>query len=139
MPIGILDLSMITDRLVRDLQRECNTGTQLWVEGGTPGNPAERATITVTGLAPDVARDEEGCQLSVYLFHVAPDAYNRNMYLRGDGTRARPVPELPLPLVLHYLVTAHSAKSYVDEQQAMSVALKWFHEHPSITATVPLD
>jgi Pvc16 N-terminal domain len=137
MPIGMLDLSIVTDKLVRELNAAV-ASSDLFREAVRPTDPRATHDITVTGLAPDAARLEDGCQLSVYLFHVAPEAYNRNTYLR-EGTRARTVPELALPLTLHYLLTAHSAKSYVDEQRAMSIALKYIHEHPSMTGTVPVD
>lgn len=137
MPIGLLDLSIVTDRIVRELKGAV-AASRLWIEGGPPGSPATRVTVNVTGLAPDAVREESGCYLSVYLFHVSPEPYNRNTFLR-EGPRARAVPEMALALTLRYLVTAYSAKSYADEQQAMSIALKWFHEHPTVTSTVPLD
>jgi hypothetical protein len=85
----------------------------------------------------------------VYLFHVAADRFYRNTYptrdsppaIAGAGNPpqripAQRIPQQPLALTLYYLVAAHSA-NYVEEQRAMSVALKCFHEHPIVTATAP--
>jgi len=90
-----------------------------------------------SGLAPDEARLKDDCQVSLYLFHVAPDKYHRNTFPQGG--RARQIPEQPLALTLYYLLTAHAKESPRQEQQAMSIALKCFHDQPKITATVPLD
>jgi hypothetical protein len=49
-----------------------------------------------------------------------------------------PIPAQPLSLDLYYLLTASSAEgSYVQEQQAMSIALKCFHENPFVHIAVP--
>ncbi len=129
MTLGLLDLSIVTDRLIDHL-KACVRASQLWVD-----DPGSAPTFSWTGLAPDAARAEDGCQVSVYLFHVAPDKFYRNTFPTGGS--AQKIPEQPLALTLYYLVTAHSSKSYIAEQQAMSIALKCFHEHSSISATVP--
>jgi len=49
--------------------------------------------------------------------------------------RATQIPTQPLALDLYYLVTAWAGSNYVQEQQAMSVALKAFQEHPIIRLT----
>jgi hypothetical protein len=134
MTLGLLDLSIVTDRLI-NLLKLYRDGSHLWDEDGTS---PPTFTINVTGLAPDAARKVAGCQLSLYLFHVALDKFHRNTYPTGGS--AQRIPEQPLALGLYYLVTASSdsTKAYVEEQQAMSVALKFFHETPRVTATVPL-
>lgn len=134
MPLGLLDLSIVTDRLIDQL-KIYRDASRLWEE-----NMAAPPTflIDVTGLAPDAARAVGGCQLSVYLFHVAVEKSLRNTY--PTGGRAHRIPEQPLALSLYFLVTAWSdaEAAYVQEQQAMSIALKFFHETPRMTATVPL-
>jgi len=51
--------------------------------------------------------------------------------------RALTIPSQPLSLDLYYLVTAFDAdNSYVHEQQAMSIALKCFHESPIVRTNV---
>lgn len=138
MPLGLLDLSIVTDRLIKQL-KACTAASHLWVEDRVTTSVASAAPFTIhyTGLPPDIAETLGDCHLSVYLFHVAPDRFNRNTFPRGG--RSREIPEQPLGLTLYYLLSAHSKKSYVQEQQAMSIALKCFHDHPIITATVSID
>lgn len=127
MPLGVLDLWTVTERLI-ELLRAAKTASGLWAaEGG------HSQGLTVTGLAPDAVRaKKDGNWLTVYLSHVAPDKFHRNT--PPPGGRAMQIPQQPLALTLYYLVTAYSAQSYVDEQRAMSIALKYFHEHPFLSA-----
>ena len=159
---GLLDLSIVTDQLLAIL-RSARTSTRLWIEEtanppGTaaagPGVPAGDTTPTLpfdinfTGMAPDAARAAAGaCKVSLYLFHVAPEPFHRNTYpadpritdskQRNIETRPRRIPQQPLALSLHYLLSAHS-ESYVEEQQAMSIAMKALHDHPNPRITLPV-
>jgi hypothetical protein len=145
--LGLLDLSIITDRVLAELDQAAH-GSQLWAEEptapdgtpfGTPGHPidpTQRFDITFTGLPPQEARLLDGCQVSLYLFHVSPDPAHRNTYPLGGYPQVLPMH--PLGLTLYYLLSAHSKNSYIEEQQAMSIALKCLHEHAITTATVPL-
>jgi hypothetical protein len=125
MPLGLLDLSVITDHLVNLLN-------------GCRGDPSE---FTATGMPPDEIRNESECQLSLYLFHVSPDKYQRNSPVSGPWadpaktkTRVPPIPYQPLSLNLYYVLTAYykGKGAYVKEQQAMSTALKCFYEEPIV-------
>jgi hypothetical protein len=123
MSIGLLDLSLVTDQL-RSHLRACAETFQPWID-----DPTSRFNIEFSGLAPDAARATiNGDHLSVYLFHVVPDRFYRNTYPAGGP--AQRLPEQPLALKLYYLITAYSAASHTHEQQAMSIALKCFHERP---------
>ena len=115
----LLDLSIVTDRLLKQLA-DAKAASRLW---------SEEPDVTFTGMSPHAARRRSGCQVSVYLFHVTPDTGYRT---------TRPPEEQPLALTLHYLLSAHSEKSYVEEQQAMTIAIDCFHNHPVMTATFPL-
>jgi hypothetical protein len=151
MPLGLLDLSIVTDRLVDELTRSMDA-SRLWqaaVPAGAVAEPIAPA-IVCSGLPPDVARELDDCQVSLYLFHVSPDRFHRNTFPRQDTVgqaplqrvvppRPRTIPEQPLPLTLYYLLSVHSKQAWVQEQRAMSIALKWFHDHPMVTATVPID
>ena len=131
MPLGLLDLSAVTDRLVAQL-KSCADNSKLW-----DADPASKFTINCTGLAPEEARtaDDEGvCQLSIYLVHVAGDVFHRNTYPLGGPAQTNA--HQPFAVILYYLVTAHAMGSYIREQQAMSVALKCFHENPIVRSTV---
>lgn len=135
MTLGLLDLSIVTDRLIRQLRAFKDT-SRLWAEDEVTPAPSH---IQITGQAPDVVRTMPGCQLTIYLFHVAIDKFHRNTYPTGGS--AQRVPQQPLSLALYFLVTAHSdsnEKAFVDEQQAMSIALKFFHDNPRVVVHVPL-
>lgn len=136
MELGLLDLSLVTEQLITQLKAH-RDGSQLWAENkDTTTQPSD---ICVTGLAPDLARKDDGCHLSIFLFHAGVDQFSRNTY--PGGGRPQQLPLQPLALTLHYLVTAYSSddtNGWVAEQQAMSIALQFFHENPRITAVVPL-
>jgi hypothetical protein len=131
-PIGILDLSIITDRLV-ELLTDCCNKSPLWTET----NP--KFTLDVTGAAPETTRSDSECQLNLYLFHVSQDRYQRNSAVSGTRERTPLIPFQPLSLELYFLVTAFAKADYVKEQQAMSIALRCFHEHPIVSHTVVIN
>jgi hypothetical protein len=121
MALGILDLSIVTDQLVDQLTAFAATFAPL---------VTDPFVLKFTGLAPDVARQstDADCKVSVYLFHVAADRFYRSTY--PTGGQPQRIPEQPLALTLYYLITAYSPTSHNNEQRAMSVVLKCFHEAP---------
>jgi hypothetical protein len=149
MPLGLLDLSTVTDRLIALLNQSL-AASRLWGVDGA-GNPAGPPfNIAVSGNPPDVLLEGEGCQLGCYLFHAAADKFQRNAPVLpprvppGGGDplpdgRVPRIPFQPLSLELYYLLSAFSANDYVQEQQAMSVALKCFHENPIVCLTDASD
>jgi hypothetical protein len=131
MAIGVSNLWDITDELIQLLNAN---------KGG--------ATFNVTDRSPDEVRSlPDATYLSLYLFHVAPDKFQRNALPVSPApgaeraTRALRTPYQPLSLELYYLLTAYAkgVNASRDEQWAMTAALKCFHEHPIVTATVPDD
>ena len=130
--LGVLDLSIVTDRLIAILKNARDTSPLF-----KPIGPLDKFTITITGSMPESVRTDGGCQLSVYLYHAAADKHQRNTPIMGP--RVLPVPDQPIGLELYYLVTAFAGKDYVQEQQAMSIALKAFHENPFARTTVTID
>lgn len=135
--IGVLDLSLITDLLIARLE-QCRDDSPLWNPDNLPNNPGPTFTIDITGAMPASVRQEGNCQLSVYLFHVSADKYQRNMLPVGSG-QPPPIRRQPLALDLYYMVTAYADKNYVQEQQAISIALRCFHENPIVHHTVVLQ
>jgi hypothetical protein len=138
MPLGLLDLFLVTERLIAQLNA-CTATTRIWDDDTTtpPRNP--KFTIRYTGLAPDAARndkDDSDCQVSVYLFHVTPDVFHRNTFPLGGPAQTHATQ--PFALTLYYLVTAWAEHSIRYEQQAMSIVLKCFHENP-LSMTVPIE
>jgi hypothetical protein len=131
--LGVLDLSAVTDRLVAMLKK-CHHDSAIWAALGHPAGPT--FPIEITGSMPESVRDDGGCQLCVYLFHVSEDPYQKNAPLRGP--RVPPIPYQPLSLDLFYLVTAFAGSDYVQEQIAMSIALRCFHDNPIVRMDVTL-
>src|SRR3954447_22831350 len=114
MTLGAVDLSIVTDHIIAELT-SAEASSLLW-------DDVDKFTIDFSGSSPEHALKADTCQVSLYLFHVSPDPAHRNTF--PDGGPARPVLYHPLALALHYLLSAHALKSYRQEQQAMSIALK---------------
>lgn len=137
-PLGVLDLSIVTDRLIKMIG-DCIDNSPLW---GTLGSNVPTFTITVSGSMPESVRKDGGCQLTVSLIHIAQDKFQRNFVAMPPAQpapppqRAQTIPFQPLSLDLYYLITAFADKSYVEEQQAMSIVLRCFHENPIVRTNV---
>lgn len=131
-PLGVLDLSLVTDTLI-NMIKACRDNSPMWKKNG---GDVDQFTIHVSGSAPDTVRDSGGCQLSLYLFHVEQDKFQMNSPVMG--ARAQPIPFQPLSLNLYFLLTAYAKDDYVSEQRAMSIAMRCFHEHPIVHTTVTL-
>jgi hypothetical protein len=128
-----LDLSAVTDSLI-GLVRKAWPTAPIWSEIGGPDS-GPMFTPTFTGLAPDAVRQGAGPQLSFYLYHVETARAIENLFWQpqmlaaagGSATRF-----LPLALDLFYLLFAYSETSYAEEHEAMSVALRMFHDNPVV-------
>jgi hypothetical protein len=127
-PLGVLDLSIVTDRLLT-LLKDARDHSALWLN--PPG--ATKFDIEVTGSSPETMRSS-GCTLSLYLFHV-----NASKSYRNGPVLPPLVPFQPLAIDLYYLLSSWSEKDYVQEQKAMSIALKCLHENPFVRRTVTID
>ena len=127
-PLGVLDLSIVTDQLLK-LLKEARDQSPLWPN--PPGTPT--FDIEVTGSSPETMRSS-GCTLSLSLFHI-----NANKTYRSGPVLPPLIPYQPQALDLFYLLSAWSEKNYVQEQQAMSIALKCLHEHPFVRRIVTID
>lgn len=128
--LGVLDLSIVTDRLIKLIEK-CRDESPLWAALGADG---PTFTMQVAGAMPEAVRKEGNCQVSVYLVHVTEDKYQKNTPVTRP--RVPPLPSQPLSLNLYYLVTAFADKDYVQEQQAMSIVLRCFHENPIVRENV---
>ena len=138
-PLGVLDLSIVTDLLIQALTN-CWHNSPLWA--ALP--PDAYFFPSISGFTPERARTESGPQLTISLIHVEPNKYQRNFVFppasppspQPPSPRAQTIPALPLSLDLYYFVSAYSQNSFHQEQQAMSVALRCFHENPIIRTNV---
>lgn len=151
-PIGVLDLSVVTNTLISRLNTYVSTTSPLLQTFDTD-NPeplplpvAPPPSITCSGAMPDAVRKEAGCQLTFSLFHVTEDKYQRNSALLNPWAQANPglvpraqlIPYQPMSLDLYYLLTAWADQQYQQEQQAMSMAMQFFYQTPIVRTQVTL-
>ena len=152
-PIGVLDLSVVTNTLISRLNTYVSTTSPLLQTFDT-GNDEPVVTppppsISCSGAMPDAVRKEAGCQLTFSLFHVTEDKFQRNSALLNPWAQGnpgiaprpqtlQPVPYQPLCLNLYYLLTAFADQQYQQEQQAMSMAMQFFYQTPILRMQVVL-
>ncbi|WP_404337168.1 DUF4255 domain-containing protein [Sphingomonas sp. MMS12-HWE2-04] len=89
--------------------------------------------VTVTDLPPEKAEEEDLSNLNLHLFHAVEDASKRNEF-PIDSLGGFPIAEAPLPLILYYVLTAHSPSTEPDipgQQRLMGLAMKTFHDFPA--------
>jgi hypothetical protein len=128
----IFDLSVVTDTLKR-LVDAAWPNAPLWTQA-TP-----RFAVDVTGLSPEAARLGQGAQLSLYLYHIDENKAQESLFWTAQSQSAGgpPLQYEPLALDLYYLLSAYAEGSYVHEQQAMSIAMRIFHENPIVRGVSP--
>ena len=96
--------------------------------------------VTVSDLPPEQAEEAGSSGLNLHLFHAMEDASKRNEFPR-DAMGGFPVAEAPLPLVLYYVLTAHSAGDAPDvpgQHRLMGLAMKTFHDFPAFDESLQL-
>lgn len=96
--------------------------------------------IIVSDLPPEQAEEAGNSHLNLHLFHAAEDPSRRNA-LPGDSLGRYPIAETPLPLVLYYVLTAHSVGATPDvpgQQRLMGLAMKTFHDFPQLDESLRL-
>ena len=130
------DLSAITDSLT-DLVKAHGPTHRYGLNSrrAARGPPTPTFTPNISGIAPDLLHQEDGPQLSLFLYHVEPNNAVESMFWAPQGLSSgagpgQPVRFLPLALNLYYLMSAFAKDNYHWEQQAMSVAMRIFHANP---------
>ena len=135
----MFDVSFVTDAL-RDIVTAAIASSPVFGGGPPP------FTLGVSSQHPQdaAASPSADCDLNLYLFHLVEDRYVRNQFwtqqsITGQppGPPRQPVAFEPLCLDLYYLLSAHSQHSYAHEQQAMSVAMRAFHENAVVKLATP--
>ena len=128
----IFDLSVVTDTLKRLIDAEW-PNAPLW----TPATPL--FAVDVSGLSPDAVRQGQGAQLSLYLYHVEEDKATESLFwsAAAQSGGGPPLRYQPLALDLYYLLSVYAEGNYVHEQQAMSIAIRVFHENPVVSGIGP--
>jgi hypothetical protein len=126
------DLSIVTDAL-REILVDALATSPLFAPTG-PG-----FSVGVSGQRPEMMSDSD-CDLNLYLFHMTENRFLKNSFwsqssITGQppGPPRQPVAFEPQCLDLFFLLSAQSAKGYVQEQQVMSVAVRALHEHAMVT------
>jgi hypothetical protein len=90
--------------------------------------PELQAMSAVTALPPDKVTAGDADQLNLFLYHLMPNAAWRNFDMPRQvrpGEQAQP----PLPLILHYLITAYGKNDHTLLGKTMSA----FHDHPLLS------
>ncbi|MFD7258439.1 DUF4255 domain-containing protein [Streptomyces sp. NPDC059874] len=118
----LLKLSLVTETLV-GLIKQAVIHSPDWP-------PA--SVLTVSPDPPDRLSGDR--TLGLYLYHAQEDPARRNAPPPDDSSL--PARHSPLPLLLHYLLTAHSdlppgTRTY-EEQHMMGLAMKALHDHSRI-------
>ncbi len=123
----IFDLSVVTDTLTK-LVTTAWPNAPLW-SAATP-----QFGVNVTGLSPEAIRQGQGAQLCMYLYHIDENNARESLFWNTQSQTAGgpPIRYQPLALDLYYLLSAFAEGNYVQEQQAMSVAMRVFHENPVV-------
>lgn len=128
-PLGVLDLSLVTQTLVSMLGTYMNSTAPIPM------------SITPSGSMPDAVRQDSGPQLTFSLFHAVEDRFQRNRPVLNSllqNARAQTIPFQPMSLDLYYLLSAFVQKDWETEQKAMSLAMQFFYQNPIITMPVTL-
>ena len=99
------------------------------VTGAVGGN------VTVSALPPDrvfAPGTQEGNQLNLFLYQVAPNIGWRNVGLPSRDERGERLSNPPLALDLHYLLTAYGAED-LHAELLLGYAMQLLHETPVLT------
>ncbi len=99
------------------------------ITGAVGGN------VTVSALPPDrvfAPGAQEGNQLNLFLYQVAPNVGWRNVGLPSRDERGGRLTNPPLALDLHYLLTAYGAED-LHAEVLLGYAMQLLHETPVLT------
>lgn len=91
------------------------------------------ATAGVSVLAPDrlPTGNAEQPQLNLFMYYASLNGSYRNAEFPALDDQGRRLSNPPLPLNLHYLVSAYG-KNEFDSEILLAWAMQWFHENPVI-------
>lgn len=121
--MALLNLSLVTDAFLRLIERSINT---------SPEWPSPGPLASVVAHPPD--RLIGDLTVGFYLYSVVEDAHHKNDPAPGDASL--PIQFTPMPLLLYYILTAHSDltgdASTSREQLMMGLAMKALRDRPYI-------
>ncbi|NVB36425.1 DUF4255 domain-containing protein [Pseudenhygromyxa sp. WMMC2535] len=121
--MALLDISLVTSALMTLLKQNIDNNIDSGVD-----------SLTVTPEAPDKVGTVLN-HLSVYLYHVAEEAFFKTQ--PAPGGDARSIATTPMGLCLYYVLTAHhdsgnAATDCLTQQKLMGYALKTMHDYPIV-------
>ncbi|MBS0181091.1 MAG: DUF4255 domain-containing protein [Nitrospira sp.] len=93
------------------------------------------SNVTVSALPPDrvfAPGVQEGNQLNLFLYQVAPNVGWRNIGLPSRDEQGGRLTNPPLALDLHYLLTAYGAED-LHAEVLLGYAMQLLHETPVLT------
>lgn len=127
--MSLIDLSLVTTGLMKLLDDNINK------------NIDAAASVTVTAEPPDKVGSVTN-KLSLYMYHVAEEAFYKNM--EGPGSGPRGIARTPMALCLFYILTAHHESSEPEfdpltQQRLMGYALKTLHDYPIVHDGTTID
>lgn len=127
--MALIDLSLVTTGLMKLLADNINKN----IDSG--------ANVTVTAEPPDKVGSVTN-KISLYMYHVAEEAYYKNM--EGPGSDPRSIARTPMGLCLFYVLTAHHESSEPEfdpltQQRIMGYALKTVHDYPVLFDGTKID
>lgn len=118
--MALLQLSLVTEGLLA-LVKTAVTGSHGWSAG---------IVLDASPDPPDRLGGEH--TVGLYLYHATEDPHRRNVPAPGEGGELER--ESPFPLLLHYLLTAHSdlgeGQGTFQEQLIMGLAMKALRDFP---------
>jgi hypothetical protein len=113
------------------LSTALTSGGPSTVLGTTPGITAISPDLITTGLG-------EQPQLNLFMYYVSLNPALRNLDLPSANGQGQHVSNPPLPLNLHYLVSAYGSRQF-DPEILLGWAMKVFHDTPVVSAQTIQD
>jgi hypothetical protein len=100
---------------------------------GGPDSVLGSSTPGVTALSPDLIKTgpDEQPQLNLFMYYASINPALRNLDLPSMNSRGGRLSNPPLPLNLHYLVTAYGSNQF-DPEILLGWAMQVFHETPVV-------
>jgi hypothetical protein len=103
----------------------------------TTGLTNEISGVSVTTKSPDAARgaNDTANQINLFLYHITYDAAWLNMNMPNQ-IKPNETGHPPLPLVLHYLISAYGDDDALDpvSHTLLGIAMRVLHDHPLLGA-----
>jgi hypothetical protein len=100
---------------------------------GGPSTLLGSSATAITSLSPDLIKTgaDEQPQLNIFMYYASINPYLRNLDLPSLNAQGGKTSNPPLPLNLHYLITAYGGNQF-DPEILLGWAMQVFHETPVV-------